>query len=126
MELMLRDVQAAYYGIGTLFPVIVIDPTPNWIQSRLGARPERSPEGHGMLLLRWTGRPHDEASAPAALRSTARRAPHDAGNMAELQQFWSTLPTGLHLIALSSRLLLGPWDTRPGLTSGQDNQRAAA
>ncbi|MFJ6437845.1 PTS transporter subunit EIIC [Streptomyces sp. NPDC091416] len=52
---MSREVMAACYGIGSIFPVVIIDGRHRWAAATYPGLPAPQPDdGHGMLVLRWT------------------------------------------------------------------------
>ncbi|GLF98062.1 hypothetical protein [Streptomyces yaizuensis] len=101
--------QAAHYGLGAIFPVVVIDARPVWHQPSTSTPPERHPQGRELLALRWSG--PDDADDEAV--DTLRRAAHHDPDTA-LAAFAARPPAGLRLIALRPSALLGPWGERPG------------
>jgi hypothetical protein len=107
--------QAAYYGLGAVFPVVVLDPQPAWHQPVPGALPERSAQAHEVLALRWCGPGDADDAALDTLRHAASQAPSPPH--AELAAFRDRLPAGLRLIALRQTALIGPWSKRPGRTT---------
>lgn len=112
-----RAIQAACYGIGAIYPIVILDPVHRWHRPVHPGLPEQSPgEGHGMLVLRWTGPPGEDAHAPALLEAAAARAPVTPPTGAELRAFQASLPPGLHLIDLHDQYVIGPWSQRPGTT----------
>lgn len=106
-------VQAAYYGLGVIFPVTVIDPYARWEQPPHGL-PVRSPTGHDLLVVRWCA--PDPELAPAVLTAAAHRAPPAPPTPEDLAAFSAGLPDHLRLITLPASALVGPWATRPGST----------
>lgn len=118
-------VQAASYGIGAIFPIVVLDQVHRWHRPHHPGLPEQqASDAHGMLVLRWTGPPGEEDEAPALLTTAATRAPAMPADSAELQAFRASLPPGLHLIELPARHVIGPWSQRPG-TRPSGPRRAA-
>ncbi|MEW1760543.1 hypothetical protein AB0393_29025 [Streptomyces cyaneofuscatus] len=121
-----HEVQAACYGIGAIFPIVILDPVHRWHRPVHPGLPEQhSDDGHGMLVLRWTGPPGDDHRAPALLEDAVVRAPAAPPTGAELAAFQATLPPGLHLIDLPDRYVIGPWAQRPGTTRAAPPRRAA-
>ena len=112
---MSRDVvQAAHYGLGAFFPVVVLDPEPRWRGASPLALPERSPGADGLLALRWCGFDDEADEAGQLLEAAAARAPRNVGRAAQLAAYAATLPRCLRLVALPRRALVGPWVQRPG------------
>ncbi|GGU37839.1 hypothetical protein [Streptomyces violascens] len=121
-----HEVQAAHYGIGAIYPIVVLDQVHRWYQPVHPGPPEQQTDDHhGMLVLRWTGPLSEEAEAPAILEAAAARAPTAPPSRTELQDFQASLPPGLHLIHLPARHVIGPWSQRPGATSSHVPRRAA-
>ncbi|MCX4826707.1 hypothetical protein OG883_44505 [Streptomyces sp. NBC_01142] len=121
-----HGVQAASYGIGAIYPIVVLDRVHRWHRPVHPGLPEQQPDDrHGMLVLRWTGPPSEEAEAPTLLEAAAARAPAAPPDRAELQAFHASLPPGLHLIDLPARHVIGPWSQRPGATRPHVPRRAA-
>ncbi|MBQ0888608.1 hypothetical protein KBZ94_27425 [Streptomyces sp. RM72] len=108
-------VQAASYGIGAIFPIVVLDQDHRWHRPHHPGLPEQqADDAYGMLVLRWTGPSGEEGEAPTLLMTAATRAPAMPPNPAELQAFHTSLPPRLHLIDLPARYVIGPWSQRPG------------
>ncbi|WP_274036362.1 hypothetical protein [Streptomyces sp. MMBL 11-1] len=104
------DPQAAYYGLGAIFPVVVIDHRPIWHQPTARDLPAQRPQGPDVLALRWCG--------PAApdidtLRRTATDTPPITLE-SELPALKGALPAGVRLITIRPGALIGPWVQRPG------------
>lgn len=115
-----HEVKAACYGIGAIFPVVILDGVGRWDRpTGLGLPLRRPGDGHGMLVLRWTGPESEEASAPALLAQAAARAPFMPTEGDELLTYQRSLPPGLFLIALHDEFVLGPWAQRPGAASAR-------
>ncbi|MCX4783930.1 MULTISPECIES: hypothetical protein [unclassified Streptomyces] len=120
----LNDVQAASYGFGAIYPVVILDDVHRWHRPTHPGLPEQQgDDGHGMLVLRWTG-PHNER-APALLAAAAARAPVSPPTRQALETYRATLPAGLYLITLRSENVLGPWSQRPGADSSAPARHAA-
>ncbi|MFE0369482.1 hypothetical protein [Streptomyces tendae] len=125
-ELIQPEVQAACYGFGAIYPIVVLDPVHRWFRPAVPGLPEQQADtSHGMLVLRWTGPPSEQAQAPALLEAAAARAPAAPPDHAELQAYRASLPPGLHLIDLPARHVIGPWSQRPGATRPHPPRRAA-
>ncbi|MET9779205.1 hypothetical protein ABZ023_34015 [Streptomyces sp. NPDC006367] len=119
-------VQAASYGIGVIFPIVVLDLVHRWYRPHHPGLPtQQAGDAYGMLVLRWTGPPGEEDEAPKLLMAAAARAPAMPPGLAELQAFYASLPPGLHLIDLPARHVLGPWSQRPGASPPFGPRRAA-
>ncbi|TLQ39396.1 hypothetical protein [Streptomyces marianii] len=115
MTLTYSGVQAAHHGIGSIYPIIVLDPVHRWRRPSHPGLPEQQPDhDHGMLVLRWTGTPDEEAQAPALLEAAAARAPAAPPRHAELAAFQASLPPGLYLTDIPAPHVIGPWSQRPG------------
>ncbi|MET9319100.1 hypothetical protein ABZX75_02725 [Streptomyces sp. NPDC003038] len=110
-------VQAAHYGLGSIFPVVVLDAHPRWHTPRIGALPEPSGEPKHLLVVRWTGLDPDIGAAPALLERAARQAPEDF-TPGRLTRFKDGLPSSLLVTTLPATALLGPWAERPGGKAG--------
>ncbi|MFG2864750.1 hypothetical protein [Streptomyces sioyaensis] len=111
-------VQAACYGIGAIYPVVILDEVHRWARPTHPGLPERqSGTGHGMLVLRWTGPQGEHTAAPGLLAAAAARAPAMPVTGDELLAYQQSLPHGLYLTTLSAELVLGPWEQRPGAAS---------
>ncbi|MFI5617969.1 hypothetical protein [Streptomyces sp. NPDC051567] len=109
-------VQAAHYGLGSIFPVVVLDDRPRWHSPAAGALPEPAPEPEELLVVRWTGLDSGLPAAPELLERAARRAPGDV-TRGLLARFRDGLPSSLLVTTLPATALLGPWAERPGGSS---------
>jgi hypothetical protein len=108
-------VLTGYYGLGALFPLIVLD-TAGWTQAAPTAVPEPGAAG-SPLALRWCGPDAEEDAAPALLAWTAAtsRVPASAADAAAYQD---ALPAHLRLVALPQSCITGhPWRGSPGHSS---------
>ena len=109
-----RLVQAAHYGIGVIFPVVVLDERPRWHRPAPQAVPEQLDADSGeVLALRWTGHASALHAAPAVLLDAAQRVPAPPTEAA-LAEYRSSLPSRLSIITLPPWALIGPWSDRPG------------
>jgi hypothetical protein len=121
-----HGVQAARYGIGAIYPIVVLDPVHRWHCPIHPGLPEQQPdEGHGMLVLRWTGTSSEETEAPALLEAAAARAPATPPTPADLVAYQASLSPGLYLIDLPARHVIGPWSQRPGAARSGTPRHAA-
>ncbi|MFF9786296.1 hypothetical protein [Streptomyces nigrescens] len=121
-----HTVQAACYGIGAIYPVVILDPTHRWARPTHPGLPEQQDDdGHGMLVLRWTGLQSETVEAPALLASAATRAPAPPPTQDELTAYQASLPPSLHLITLPAEFVLGPWSQRPGADASAPPRTAA-
>jgi hypothetical protein len=109
------EVKAACYGIGTIFPITILDARHRWACPTYPGLPERQPEdNHGMLVLRWTAPASRTAQGPALLSAAAAQAPKTPHSPRELAAYQAALPVGVHLIVLPASQVIGPWSQRPG------------
>ncbi|MFJ1742654.1 hypothetical protein ACIOG4_28760 [Streptomyces microflavus] len=107
---MTRFPQAAHYGLGNVFPVIVLD-GPGWTMDSPAGPPERDAASPDVLVLRWCA-PTDEHAVSELLRAAARAPDHPTAE--HLTQYRDDLPPGIRLITLRPTALLGSWADRPG------------
>ncbi|MFF9074568.1 hypothetical protein ACF1A9_20030 [Streptomyces sp. NPDC014872] len=111
-------VQVAYYGLGQLFALVVLDPMPVWSRPPQGQPlPERTGEGHELLAVRWCGFQDVDDEVLTALTEAAERAPHSPVATAELAQYQASLADHLRMVALPASTILGPWAQRPGASA---------
>ncbi|MFI0742537.1 hypothetical protein ACH4PU_31335 [Streptomyces sp. NPDC021100] len=108
------QVDAAYYGRGVLFPVVIIDHNPVWNRALPGALPHQGPGGEELLAVRWCGTHDDEPAAPALLLDAARHAPAVPASNAELASYRDALPEQAFLITLPVTAVISTWAERPG------------
>ncbi|MFJ4680577.1 hypothetical protein [Kitasatospora sp. NPDC088783] len=106
-------VQAAHYGFGAIFPVIVLDPQPRWYRPHHGVPQTTDATDAQILVLRWSGPVNALYGAPAALVDAAHRAPAHLSRGA-LARFHAALPAALRIVTLPPHTLLGAWSRRPG------------
>lgn len=112
--------------MGAIYPIVILDPVHRWFRPVHPGLPEQqADDGHGMLVLRWTGPSSEESQAPTLLEAAAARAPAAPPTRADLEAFQASLPPGLHLIDLSARYVIGPWSQRPGAARSPQQWRAA-
>ncbi|WP_372412769.1 hypothetical protein [Streptomyces luteireticuli] len=107
-------VHAAYYGLGAIFPMVILDAFPRWRRPQPGALPDRTHGGEELLAVRWCGPDTELATAPDLLTKAAAAAPAAPPSPAELEGFRQSLPEHLRLTAIRASAVIGPWDTRPG------------
>lgn len=108
-----RPPLAAYYGLGAIFPVVILDDT-GWTQETPGARPERASDCDGLLCLRCSSSDQDEDAAVQLLVELAGLAPEPIDDRAALASYEGQLPPSVRLIALRPSALIGSWAERPG------------
>lgn len=111
-------VQAAHYGLGAIFPVVVIDSHPRWHQDHPTAAPAISPEGSEFLALRWTGHDGHIAEAPNLLLNAASNVPHTSALPFHIDSYRDALPPRIRLIALRPSALIGHWSQWPPGNTG--------
>ncbi|MEV5282671.1 hypothetical protein ACFYMW_35925 [Streptomyces sp. NPDC006692] len=111
MPLLHRPVQAAHYGLGAIFPVLVLAPS-GWHAPDPGL-PRRTRGAGETLSLRWCGPAADEDMAPHRLAAASLDCPPDITEE-QLAAFADQLPAHLRVIALRPSALIGDWSTRPG------------
>lgn len=120
-----HEVLAACYGIGAIYPVVILDPVHRWYRPVHPGLPEQQANGgHGMLVLRWVGPMSEESQAPGLLAAAAARAPSSPPAHVELAAFQASLPYNLRLIDLPALYVIGPWSQRPG--AGRRGQSSCA
>lgn len=102
--------RAAHYGLGAVFPVVVLD-GPGWRQPGPASLPERDASSMDVLVLRWCA-PSDDHAVRELLRAAAC-APADL-TAVRLARYREDLPPGIRLIALRPAALIGSWADRPG------------
>ncbi|MEU5900228.1 hypothetical protein [Streptomyces venezuelae] len=124
-----HDVLAACYGIGAIYPVVILDENPNWVRPPHRGIPEpASPttdDTPAMLALRWIGTTAHQAAAPDLLQTAFDRAPAPTIQPRELAAFHRSLPPSLRLITLVRQHVIGPWSERPGRLSTRTTQLSA-
>lgn len=108
-----RPPLAAYYGLGVIFPVVVLDSS-GWKQEAPGARPQRATDRGDLLALRWSGSDHDEDESVQLLVTLAELAPDQLDDESTLALYDEQLPRSVRLIALRPSALIGSWAERPG------------
>jgi hypothetical protein len=101
-------VQIAYYGVGSFFPAVVLDPTRRWLRPEHGALPTLDEHADELLALRWSGLSTDLDGSVRLLHHVAHHAPAEP-TPERLAHFADTLPASLRIITLPPTALLGPW-----------------
>ncbi|MFB8310114.1 hypothetical protein ACFC5T_16315 [Streptomyces sp. NPDC055961] len=108
-----RPPLAAHYGLGVIFPVVVLDSS-GWKQAAPWARPQRTTERDDLLVLRWSGLDQDEDESVQLLVALAQLAPDPLDDESALAAYAEQLPRSARLIALRPSALIGSWAERPG------------
>ncbi|MEU5662149.1 hypothetical protein [Streptomyces longwoodensis] len=108
-----RPPLAAHYGLGVIFPVVVLDSS-GWKQAAPWARPQRVTDRGDLLVLRWSGFEQDADESVQLLVNLARLAPDRLDDESALVAYDEQLPRSVRLIALRPSALIGSWAERPG------------
>jgi len=108
-----RPPLAAHYGLGVIFPVVVLDSS-GWKQAAPWARPQRVTDRGDLLVLRWSGPEQDADESVQLLVTLARLAPDPLDDESALVAYDEQLPRSVRLIALRPSALIGSWAERPG------------
>lgn len=110
-------VQAAHYGLGCIFPVVVLDARRRWHRPVNGRLPKPDTKSNELLVVRWTGPDSDIDVAPELLVRAAERAPEEF-TPSHVTRFKEGLPPSLSVTTVPPTALLCPWAERPGSSSG--------